>query len=138
PIRLTLDDDLQRSRLTVFFRLLLALPHFVWLIGWSVLAGLGAVVNWVATLIAGRSPLWLHNFHARYVRYATHVTAFATLTANPFPGFTGAPGYPVDLEIAGPQRQNRWTVGFRAILAIPAVLIASVLAQSGSGRNSFS
>jgi uncharacterized protein DUF4389 len=138
PIRLTLEDDLKRSRLTVFFRLLLALPHFVWLFGWTVLAAFGAILNWLLTLIAGQSPAWLHNFLARYVRYATHVTAFVTLTANPFPGFTGAPGYPVDLEIAGPQRQNRWTVAFRAILAVPALLIASALAQSSSGRNSFS
>lgn len=138
PIRLTLEDDLKRSRLTVFFRLLLALPHFVWLFGWTVLAAFGAILNWLLTLIAGQPPTWLHNFLARYVRYATHVTAFVTLTANPFPGFTGAPGYPVDLEIAGPQRQNRWTVAFRAILAVPALLIASALAQSSSGRNSFS
>ena len=31
PIRLHVTDDLQRSRLTVFFRLPLAFPHFVWL-----------------------------------------------------------------------------------------------------------
>ena len=138
PIRLTLEDEEQRSRLTVFFRLLLALPHFVWLFGWSVLAGLGAVLNWLVTLIAGRSPVWLHGFLARYLRYATHVAAFVSLTANPFPGFTGAPGYPVDLEIAGPERQNRWTVAFRAILAVPAILIDAALAQTGGGRNSFS
>ena len=30
PVRLVLADDLRRSRLTVCFRLLLALPHFVW------------------------------------------------------------------------------------------------------------
>ena len=31
PIHLVVTDDLQRSRLTVFFRLLLVIPHFVWL-----------------------------------------------------------------------------------------------------------
>jgi hypothetical protein len=34
PIHLLLSDDLKRSRLTVFFRLLLALPHMVWLSLW--------------------------------------------------------------------------------------------------------
>jgi hypothetical protein len=29
PIRLVVSDDLRRSRLTVFFRALLALPHMV-------------------------------------------------------------------------------------------------------------
>jgi Domain of unknown function (DUF4389) len=138
PIHLTLEEDQQRNRLTVFFRLLLALPHFVWLFGWSVLAGLGAVLNWLITLVRGTSPAWLHGFLARYLRYATHVSAFASLTANPFPGFAGAPGYPVDLEIAPPQKQNRWTVAFRAILALPALLLDATLTQAGGGRNSFS
>ena len=31
PIAMRVDDDLRRSRLTVFFRLLLSLPHLVWL-----------------------------------------------------------------------------------------------------------
>ena len=29
PIGLIVTDDLQRSRLTMFFRLLLAIPHFI-------------------------------------------------------------------------------------------------------------
>jgi hypothetical protein len=40
PARITVDDDLRRSRLTVFFRLLLALPHIVWLYLWSFAAWL--------------------------------------------------------------------------------------------------
>ena len=36
PIRLIVTDDLQRSRLTVFFRLLLALPHLFWLYLWGI------------------------------------------------------------------------------------------------------
>jgi hypothetical protein len=49
------------------------------------------------------------------------------LIADPFPGFGGKPGYPIDLEIAPPERQNRLTVFFRVILAIPAYIIASIL-----------
>ena len=36
-VQLELNDDGRRSRLTVFFRLLLALPHFVWLALWTAL-----------------------------------------------------------------------------------------------------
>jgi hypothetical protein len=50
------------------------------------------------------------------------------LVANPFPGFTGAPGtYPLDLEVEGPQRQSRWKTGFRIVLAIPALLVDGAL-----------
>ena len=38
PVRLVVEDDLERNRLTVFFRLILAIPHIVWLILWTVAA----------------------------------------------------------------------------------------------------
>ncbi len=126
-VRLELDDDGRRSRLTVFFRLLLAIPHFVWLALWSVAAFLAAIANWFVALIRGRSADPLHRFLAAYVRYYAHLTAFVTLVANPFPGFVGAPGYPVDIVVDPPERQNRWITLFRGFLAIPAFLITGAL-----------
>ena len=35
-MRLTVTDDLRRSRLTVFFRLLLGIPHFIWWTLWTI------------------------------------------------------------------------------------------------------
>jgi hypothetical protein len=128
PVRLVVTDDLRRNRLTVFFRIILVIPHFVWLYLWSIVAAFAMLANWVATLIKGRSPEGLHNFLAAYVRYYTHVTAYLFLVADPFPGFKGRPGtYPVDVEIDGPEPQNRWKTGFRIILAIPALILTSVL-----------
>ena len=128
PVRLVVDDDLQRNRLTVFFRLLLAIPHLIWLALWGIAAYLAAVVNWFATLIVGRSPEPLHNFLVLYLRYLTHVQAYLHMLADPYPGFLGAPGYPVDLAVAGPEPQNRLVTLFRSILAIPAFIVAYVLA----------
>ncbi len=64
PIRLHVTDDLQRSRLTVFFRLLLAFPHFVWLLLWGIAAFFAAIANWFVTLFRGRPPQPLHRFLA--------------------------------------------------------------------------
>lgn len=129
PIGLTHQpDDGRRSRLTVFFRFLLAIPHFVWLTLWGVVVVIAALVNWVVTLIRGKSPDALHRFLSAYLRYQTHVLAFVTLVSNPFPGFAGTAGsYPVDVEVAPPGRQSRVTVGFRLILAFPAIIVASAL-----------
>jgi hypothetical protein len=127
PIRLVVKDDLQRNRLTVFFRIILAIPHFVWLVLWGVVAVLAVIANWFATLVKGESPGGLHNFLATYLRYQTHVWAYTLILADPYPGFGGKPGYPIDLEVDPPVRQNRWTVGFRIILAIPALLIARIM-----------
>jgi uncharacterized protein DUF4389 len=93
-----------------------------------VIALLAYIANWFATLITGRSPEGLHNFLATYLRYQTHVTAYAYLIADPFPAFTGKPGsYPIDLEIDPPQPQNRLTVFFRFVLALPALFVARLL-----------
>jgi hypothetical protein len=125
PIRLLMEDDLRRSRLTVFFRLLLFLPHYIWLSLWGIAAFLAALVSWFATLVVGRTPEALHRFLAAFVRYQTHVYSYLFLVANPFPGFTGTAGsYPVDLEIDPPERQNRWVTAFRLFLAVPALIVA--------------
>ena len=117
-------DRLERSRLTVFFRLLLAIPHLIWLLLWSVLALLAVLVAWVVALVIGRVPRALHRFIAAWVRYAMHVVAFLFLVGGPFPGFVGAAGsYPVDLAIDPPQRQRRLVTLFRGLLAIPALLL---------------
>ena len=126
PIRLVVTDDLQRNRLTVFFRLILAIPHLIWLFLWGIVATLAAIANWFATLVKGESPEGLHNFLATYLRYMTQVYAYILLIADPFPGFGGKPGYPVEIEVDPPQPQNRWTVGFRIVLAIPAFIIAGI------------
>jgi Domain of unknown function (DUF4389) len=128
-VRLVGDaDDLRFSRVTVFFRLLIALPHIVWLLLWEIAAIVVMIVNWFATLFGGTPVSALHGFLSRYVRYQLHVYAFLFLAANPFPGFAGEPGsYPLDLELPEPGRQNRWKTGFRIVLAIPAILVASAL-----------
>jgi hypothetical protein len=128
PVRLRVDDDLKRSRLTVFFRLLLVTPHFVWLNVWA-FAFFGVVVfNWFATLFAGRSEDDVHSFLGRYIRYQAHINAYLLLIANPWPRFSGKPGtYPVDVELDPPRRQNRWATAFRLVLVIPAYVFSGVL-----------
>ena len=130
PIRLVVNDDLQRNRLTVFFRLILAIPLFLWAILWAVIAMLAYIANWFATLFMGQSPEGLHNFLATFLRYTTHVRAYTLLVADPYPPFTGREGtYPIDLEVDPPERQNRLTVFFRGILAIPALFLSNLLSQ---------
>jgi hypothetical protein len=126
PVRLELTDELERSRLTVVFRLLLAIPHLVWLGLWSLLVLLAVPIVWVVALVTGRVPSALHRFLAAWVRYAMHVGAFLFLVGGPFPGFVGAAGsYPVDVAIDPPQRQHRAVTLFRIWLAIPAFILSA-------------
>ena len=83
PVGLELQDDGRRSRLTVLFRLLLALPHFVWLALWTIAAILAAIANWFVALVRGRSAGPLHRFLSAYIRYTIHLTAFVFLDRQP-------------------------------------------------------
>jgi hypothetical protein len=78
-------------------------------------------------LIEAKAPESVHDFVAGYLRYATHVAAYLFLAADPYPGFRGAPGYPVDVAIDPPARQSRLSALFRLLLALPAALLASAL-----------
>jgi hypothetical protein len=128
PVQIVVADELERSRLTVVFRLLLAIPHFVWLLLWLVAAFVAVVAAWFAALVTARVPTALHRFLAAYVRYTTHVFAYVYLVGRKFPGFTGRVGsYGIDIEIDPPARQSRWRILFRLFLAIPAFLVNSAL-----------
>jgi hypothetical protein len=134
PVRLLVTDDLRRSRLTVFFRLLLAIPHYLWIGLIGTIVALLIVVNWFVLLVAGQTPKGVHDFIGGYIRYTTHLESYLLLAANPYPGFwlVGDDDYPVTLEIEPPARQSRWKTLFRVPLAIPAVLISGTLLLGGA------
>ncbi len=126
PVHLRLTDEPRRSRWTVFFRLPLTVPHWIWLALWGIAALFAAIAAWLAALVTGRVPVVLHRFLAAYVRQSAHVAAFVTVVGGPFPGFTGGT-YPVELEIDPPEKQRRLVTLFRVVLAFPAVVIAYVV-----------
>src|SRR5216683_6736595 len=135
PVRLVVEDDLRRSRLTVFFRIILAIPHFIWIFLWTIATLVVSVVNWVVTLVMGRPPAGIHRFMCSYVRYLTHVNAYVGLVGNPYPGFVGEEGeYPIDVTLPGPAPQPRVKTFFRIFLAIPALLLSSALGGGGNIR----
>jgi hypothetical protein len=126
PIGLIVSDDLKRNRLTVFFRLLLAIPHFIVLLLWGIVAELAVIVAWFAALFTGRVPDGLHNFLASFLRYSTRVTGYVFLLADPFPPFGSGGAYPIDVRVDPPAPQSRLTVFFRLLLAIPALILVYV------------
>jgi hypothetical protein len=131
PVQVLVEDDRKRSRLTVFFRLLLAIPHFFWLTLWGIAASFVAIAGWFAALVTGRLPQGMHRFQAKYQVYTTRFYAYLYLLANPYPPFNGRPAaYPIELQVPmQPERQSRWKILFRIILGIPAIILAWVFSQ---------
>ena len=127
PVRVVVTDDLRRSRVTVLFRVALALPHVAWATLWGVAVVLLIPFQWLWALFAGRLEDDVHVFLGRFVRYHVHLSAYVLLLANPWPPFHGRPGYPIDLELDPPRAQRRLGVLLRPALAVPAVVFGSVL-----------
>jgi Domain of unknown function (DUF4389) len=127
PIRIVLGDDLRRTRVTVLLRLLLAIPHYVWLALWTIAAIVAAIASWFATLVQGQTPEGLHGFLSAYLRYLVRLHGYLLLTADPYPPFTGGQGYPIDLEIDPPAPQHRGRTAARILLAVPAFVLTETL-----------
>lgn len=77
-----------RDRVTVAFRLVLAIPHFliVWLLGiaWA----LGTIVVWFAILLTGRMPPALYEFGTGVLRWNTRLEAYVLLLRDEYPPFS--------------------------------------------------
>jgi hypothetical protein len=115
----------RQNRWTVGFRLVLAIPHFLVLFLLSIAFEVVVIIGWFAALFMGRLPRWAASFVGNYIKYATRVSAYASLMTDRFPPFNGTDPFPVNVEVpAAPIR--RLAVLFRFILVIPAGIVAGV------------
>jgi hypothetical protein len=126
PVTFKADYVEKRSRLTTFFRVLLAIPHIIFLYFYGLAAGVVVIIAWFALLFTGRYPQGMYNFVAGSLRYSTRVYGYLWLLTDEYPPFSGdaATQYPVDLSIGPPKSEySRLKVLFRIILAIPVLII---------------
>jgi Domain of unknown function (DUF4389) len=117
---------LRRRRLVVLLRALLFVPHSIVIAIWTLLAGAVVAIAWLAVLIEGRLPTWLHRFIAAYLRYIGQATAWLYLLTGRYPDPLHTREHPFAIEIPERPRQPRLLTLLRLPLAIPAVVPASV------------
>lgn len=93
PIRPSFQAQLDaRNRLTVFFRILLAVPHLVilWVLQYA--AAIVALIAWFAALFTGAVPEGLHNFIAGWLRWYARAYGYTLLLTDEYPPFTFSQG----------------------------------------------
>jgi Domain of unknown function (DUF4389) len=125
-VRVTFDTDLRRRRLAVLFRVVLVIPPLIVLAAWTVLAVPVLAVAWLATLVRGQIPRVLHRFLRGYVSYWTQVTGWWNLVTDRFPRIRRRDVHPVQLD-ALLVKQSRVLTFFRIVLAVPSLVLGSVL-----------
>src|SRR5438034_1065429 len=100
PVQLSSTDDLERSRVTVFFRLVLAIAAFV--VGGVLTGGSGsggrsnyggsagvlwvsAFLGWFASLAKGRMPRQLRDANLYGLRYGAQTGGYILLLTDRYP-----------------------------------------------------
>jgi hypothetical protein len=77
-----------RDRLTVAFRVLLALPHLIALGLLSLLWAFTTALAWIAILVTGRYPEMLYGFAIGMLAWDVRVGAYMLLLRDEYPPFT--------------------------------------------------
>ena len=119
-------EPLKRRRLAVLLRALLFVPHYIVIAGWSVLVLPAVVVAWLALLVEGRLPAWLHRFLGAYLRYVGQASAWFHLLSARYPDPLHTLEHPFAVDVPERPRQPRLITLVRIALALPALVLASV------------
>jgi len=152
PVAFDVEPQLTgRNRLTVAFRIILAIPHLILVGGpgfalgggwwWRNHGGLRfvsgfsgngviglvafvvAVIAWFAIVFAGNHPRGLWDFARMYMRWRTKAGAYMALFRDEYPPF-GEGEYPVTYEVSYPEQpRNRLSVGLRVFYLIPHAIV---------------
>ena len=77
-----------RNRLTVAFRLILAIPQFIAVGLLGVAWAFTTFVAWLAIIFSGRYPESLYNFGVGVLRWSTRVEAYTLLLRDEYPPFS--------------------------------------------------
>jgi hypothetical protein len=130
PVSFEMDYVRRRSRLTTFFRYILAIPHFIFAYIYALIFYVVLIIAWFVLLFTARWPESLYRFSCGFLRYITRLGAYMCLGVDRYPPFSGGDddSYPVRVRIAPPlDHYSRLKVLFRPIYAILAFVIRYAL-----------
>jgi hypothetical protein len=132
PLRYDVDYPESLSRLLIFVKWLLAIPHFIVLYFLGIVVDLFLVIAFFAILITRKFPKGLFDFVVNVYRWNANVTAYVGLMRDEYPPFSWDAGqYPVTYEVDYPEEMNRWLPLIKWLLAVPhyiALLFIFVIA----------
>jgi hypothetical protein len=130
-VELVFAGSAEQSRVTVAFRIILAIPQIIVLYFLFIAAFFVVIIGWFGALFTGRLPEWVHTFLGGVIRWSTRVGAYLFLLTDAYPPFSFEDvDYPVRPVLPDRGPLNRVTVLFRIIVAIPALVFYQIV-QNG-------
>jgi hypothetical protein len=124
PVSVEIDYPENLSRLLIFVKWLLALPHYIVLIAYGIACWVCAIIAFFAILFTGNIPAGLWDFILGYNRWGLRVWAYVGLMTDEYPPFTNQPvAYPARIETQRPESQARLLVLVKWLFVIPHFII---------------
>ena len=120
-----------QSRLTILFRGVLGIPLFFLEQVWNSVMQVVAVIQWFIIAFTGKRNHDLRKLQLQYLTFATRTYTYAGLLYDSYPPFGENSPSPVQLTVIDPGNPKRASAIFRLILAIPALVIASIVLMIG-------
>jgi Domain of unknown function (DUF4389) len=110
------------SRLMIFIKWLLAIPHYIVLIFLGIASAVVTFIAFFAILFTGRYPRSLFDFNLMVLQWSARVTGYVILLTDDYPPF-GEGSHPVNLSLDYPSRLSRLLIFVKWLLAIPHYII---------------
>jgi Domain of unknown function (DUF4389) len=126
PISFDADYEVERNRLTTFFRPLVAIPWILWSYLYGIAALVVVIIAWFAVLFTKRYPEGMYNFVGNFVRFQARVGSFILLLTDELPPFGGGErdDYPIRVGYSPPQPEYRRSrTFFKYLLVFPQQLL---------------
>lgn len=126
PVVFDVEYPESHSRLLIFVKILLAIPHFIVVYLLTIPLGILTILAWFAILFTGRYPKAFFDFNVGVMRWMANVGSYAALLRDEYPPFSWEPGdYPLVLDIPRAERQSRFRLFIRAFSYIPNYIVFS-------------
>ena len=114
------------SRLLIFVKWLLVIPHAVILAFLSIAVAVVSFIAWFAILFTGKYPRGLWDFSMMTLRWTARVQAYAGLMRDEYPPF-GDEAYPIRFASIYPEELSRWKIFVKWLLIIPHLFVVYLL-----------
>jgi hypothetical protein len=124
PVRYDVEYQESHSRLLIFVKWLLAIPHLLILYALGAVASICILIAFFAILFTKKYPKGLFDFVVNIYRWTNNVYAYIFLLRDEYPPFTWEPGkYPVTFEVDYPESLGRFAPLYKWLLAIPNLIV---------------
>jgi hypothetical protein len=128
PVRLEIPRPDRQSRLLIFVKFFLAIPHLLILYALSAVLSIVTFVAWFAILFTKKYPDGLFKFAVGAQRWTNNVSAYLFLLRDEYPPFSMDAGrYPVAFDISYPDELSRWMIFIKWLLVLPNAIVLVVL-----------